>query len=62
MAEITVEIKGKNLVITLPMGTPTTSASGKSLVVASTHGTVVTDAKVNGKAITVGVNAYIPAM
>ena len=38
---------------------PAPSASGKTLVVASTHGNVVTDAMVNGKPVTIGLNAYI---
>lgn len=53
------EIIAGNLVITIPMQTPTPSASGKTLVVASTRGNVATGALVNGKPITIGVNAYI---
>lgn len=56
-----VEIINGSLVITLPINQhPEPSASGKTLVVASSHGNKATDAKVNGKPITVGVNAYIP--
>ena len=56
-----VEIINGNLVITLPINQhPEPSASGKTLVVASSHGNKATDAKVNGKPITVGVNAYVP--
>ena len=56
-----VEIINGNLVITLPINPhPEPSATGKTLVVASSHGNKATDAKVNGKAVTVGVNAYIP--
>ncbi len=54
-----VEIKGKELIITLDLQEPTPSASGKTLVVASTRGNVKTDVLVNGKPITIGVNAYI---
>ena len=54
-----VEIKDNNMVITIPMGTPTPSASGKTLVVASTRGNVITDAMIDGKPVIVGVNAYI---
>ena len=54
-----VEIKDNNMVITIPMGTPTPSASGKTLVVASTRGNVITDAMIDGKPVVVGVNAYI---
>lgn len=53
------EIVNGNLVITIPMQTPTPSATGKTLVVASSHGNVKTSATVNGKEITIGVNAYI---
>ena len=53
------EIKGKQLIITLDLQEPTPSASGKTLVVASTHGNIKTDATVNGKPVTIGVNAYI---
>ena len=56
-----VEIGNGNLVITLPINQhPEPSATGKTLVVATSHGNKVTDAKVNGKPVTVGVNAYIP--
>ena len=54
-----VELKGNDMVITIPMGTPTPSASGKTLVVASTRGNVITDAMIDGKPVVVGVNAYI---
>ena len=54
------EIVGKNLVITVPLSDPTPSASGKTLVVASTHGNKeFPDAKVNGKPVIIGLNAYI---
>ena len=53
------EIKGKELVITLDLQTPAPSASGKTLVVASSHGNVATTAVIDGKAIVIGVNAYI---
>lgn len=56
-----VKIDGKNLVITIPMQTPQPSKTGKTLVVASTFGNVQTSATVNGKAVTVGLNAYIKA-
>lgn len=56
---ITTEIKGDRLIISLPLDKPTPSASGKTLVVASSRGNVETTAKVNGKAVTIGVNAYI---
>ena len=54
-----VEIKNKQLVITIDMQEPTPSASGKTLVVASSYGNQVTAAMVDDKPVTVGVNAYI---
>ena len=54
-----VEIKGNELVITIPMTKPTPSASGKTLVVASSHGNQPTSAQVDGKPVVVGLNAYI---
>ena len=54
-----VEIKGNDLIITIPMQKPTPSASGKTLVVASSHGNQPTSAQVDGKPIIVGLNAYI---
>lgn len=57
---IKVEIKGSDLVITLPLNpSPVPSGSGKTLVVASTHGNIPTPAIVNGQPVTIGVNAYI---
>ena len=55
-----VEIKGNDLIITIPMQKPTPSASGKTLVVASSHGNQPTSASVDGKPVVVGLNAYIP--
>ncbi len=53
-------IKDGKLIITVDLNaTPTPSASGKTLVVASSHGNVTTTATVNGKPVTVGLNAYI---
>ncbi|HEY1171087.1 MAG TPA: hypothetical protein VGH19_06910 [Verrucomicrobiae bacterium] len=53
------KVEGKNLVITIPLQTPTLSASKKTLVVASTHGNIVSQAVVDGKPVTIGLNAYI---
>ncbi len=53
------EIKDGNLIVTIPMQEPTASASGKTLVVASSHGNQKTAAMVNGKNVTIGLNAYI---
>jgi hypothetical protein len=54
-----VTIKNNVLNISIPMQRPTPSASGKTLVVASTRGNKVTTATVDGKPITLGLNAYI---
>jgi hypothetical protein len=60
---MTVEIdkKTNELVIRMPMQAPTPSASGKTLVVASSRGNVQTSTLVNGKPVTIGLNAYISA-
>lgn len=58
---MTATIEAGQLVIRLPLQTPTRSASGKTLVVASSRGNKLVDAEVDGKKITVGVNAYIKA-
>jgi hypothetical protein len=54
------KIEGDELVLRIPMNDkPERSASGKTLVVASTYGNKETDCIVDGKKVTVGVNAYI---
>ena len=55
------QIKDGKLIIEIDMQEPTPSASGKTLVVASTHGNVVTDVMIDGKPVTIGLNAYIKA-
>lgn len=55
------EIIGKNLVITIELQKATRSASGKSMVCASTNGNVTTDCIVDGKPLTIGLNAYYKA-
>jgi hypothetical protein len=58
---MTARIEGNKLVVEVPLNaTPVSSSSGKTLVVASTHGNKVTEAKVNGKNVVIGLNAYIP--
>jgi hypothetical protein len=53
-------IEGNELVIRIPLlPEPTRSKSGKTMLVATSGGSVVTQATVNGKPITVGLNAYI---
>ena len=54
-----VEIRDNRLFIEIDLEKPTPSSSGKTLVVASTHGNVVTTAEVDGKPVTIGLNAYI---
>ena len=52
---------GAKLVIEVPLNpAPVLSSSGKTLVVASTHGNKVTEAKIDGRNVVVGLNAYIP--
>jgi hypothetical protein len=58
--KLTASIEGEYLVIRVPMNaTPTPSGSGKTLVVASSHGNKQTEVEIDGKAVIVGVNAYI---
>lgn len=59
---MTARIEGRKLIIELDLETtPRPSATGKTLVCASSHGNQATTAQVNGKPLTVGVNAYIRA-
>jgi hypothetical protein len=54
-------IVGNQLVIEIPLNpVPVPSASGKTLVVASSHGNQATEARVQGKRVVIGLNAYIP--
>lgn len=55
----TIDSKTNELVIRIPLQSPRPSASGKTLVVATSGGNQATTAQVNGKPITIGVNAYI---
>lgn len=53
-------IEKNELVIRIPLNSPPVpSASGKTLVVASTRGNVRTDIEIDGKPVTIGLNAYI---
>ena len=55
-----INVEGNELVIRIPLlAEPTRSKSGKTLLVATSGGNIETDATVNGKPITVGLNAYI---
>jgi hypothetical protein len=56
-----VEQKENKLYIEIDLEKPTRSTSGKTLVVASTRGNIVTDVMVEGKPVTIGINAYIKA-
>jgi len=56
---IEVSIRDNKLHIICDLETPTPSASGKTLVVASTRGNMKTSALVDGKNVTLGLNAYI---
>ena len=58
-ARITGTGDARKLQITLDLQDPTPSASGKTLVVASSRGNKSLDLKIDGKNVTVGVNAYI---
>jgi len=56
-----VEVKGNDLVITLPFNKAgNDSKSGKTKVHATTNGNIATTVDVNGKQLIVGVNAYTP--
>lgn len=52
-------IKDNTLHIAIPLQAPRPSSSGKTLVVATTGGNVTTTATVEGKPVTIGLNAYI---
>jgi len=57
---IETKIEGNKLIITCDLGKPTPSASGKTLVVVSTRGNIKTSCMIEGKPLTIGLNAYIP--
>jgi len=52
-------IKNNVLLVEIPLQVPRPSTSGKTLTVATTRGNRPTEAKVNGKPVTIGLNAYI---
>ena len=52
-------IQDGKLIIEIPLQEPQRSASGKTLVVASSRGNKQTEALVQGKPVTIGLNAYI---
>jgi hypothetical protein len=54
-------IEGTKLIVEIELKPqPERSKTGKTLVIASSHGNQATPAKVNGKNVVVGLNAYIP--
>lgn len=55
------KIENGTLVVRIPVQAPSPSKTGKTLIVASSGGNVVTAATVNGKPVTIGLNAYIKA-
>jgi len=52
-------IENNVLVVRIPLTKPTLSPTGKTLSVASSHGNQPTGAKVDGKPVIIGLNAYI---
>jgi len=54
----TIDEQAKTLTLVLDLDPPKASASGKTVVIASTRGNAQTEATLNGRPITVGVNAY----
>lgn len=54
-----VTVENGELVIRIPLQAPTPSKSGKNLTVATTNGNRETAAEIDGKRITIGLNAYI---
>ena len=57
---LTARITGKKLQVTIDLEeTIRPSASGKTLVVATSHGNQATTVEVEGKLLTIGLNAYI---
>lgn len=55
------KIEGSNLVLTVPLNPKPypPSSTGKTRIVATTHGSQPTGVHVDGKPITVSLNAYI---
>jgi hypothetical protein len=47
------------LVVRIPLSPPRPSASGKTLVVATSGGNKATGALIDGKAVVIGLNAYV---
>lgn len=58
---ITATIKGKSLIVELPLQEPTMSSTGKSFLVSTTRGHQATSAKVNGHDLFISANVYYMA-
>lgn len=52
------EIKGDNLIVTIPINEPKLSKSEKTMVIASSGGNKETEAVYKGKKVIIGLNAY----
>ncbi len=52
----------KTLIIEAPLQTPKLSSTGKTFIVASSGGTVKTGVEYEGKPISLGLNAFFPAL
>jgi len=50
--------KGNKMIITVDLKKPVVSNSGKTMLVYSSHGNQETCAKVDGKNVTIGINAW----
>ena len=57
--KVTIDEQAKTLTIEVDIQTPAPSASGKTLVVASSRGNIQSEAKIDGKPVIIGLNAYI---
>jgi hypothetical protein len=54
-------IEGNKLIVEIDLNPePAASKTGKTLVIATSHGNKTTEAKLNGKNVIVGLNAYVP--
>lgn len=60
MTKIVATIEGNELVVRVPLNNPPIpSQSGQNLIVASSYGNIETEARIDGRPIVVGLNAYI---
>jgi hypothetical protein len=60
MVTVKIDEKRNLMMIELPMQPPTQSTSGKTLLIASTRGFASTTATLNGKPVSISINATIP--